>query len=126
MVSHSLIVGALMTFSLAVQAGVVAIDGMSIGTETATAMANAALHKDVGLQQGGGNGKDAWEAPVSDSRCEKKAGCSQSIASHPRAETLADLLAINKESTGKGSLLLLLLLLVLVITVYSRRSPSTK
>ncbi len=122
MVSHSLIVGALLGISLSVSAGAITMDGISVVANSADAMvnSNAALHKDVGLRQGGGNGKDVAEAPVRSFSCVGRHNCSVA-----QAETVRDLLTINAQSSGAGPLVLIVLILISSFA-YLRRARFTK
>ncbi|PUA28532.1 MAG: hypothetical protein B0W54_19035 [Cellvibrio sp. 79] len=126
MVSHSLIVSALLSFSMAVQAGSIAIDGQSIETNPAEIPADvsAVLHKEVGLQQRGNDGKDVQEALHGTTGCAND-NC-KFIAQVPNAQTLGDLLDLNKESSGLGPLVALLIIVVATGIYISRRSPSHK
>ncbi len=135
MITHSFIVGALLAFSLSAHAGAIAMDGISVEANPVVAEANsgAVLHRDVGLQQGGGNGKDVEEALdsvacTSAQVCENPASVENftPIESFPRVETFSDLLAVNRTASGAGSLLVLVLILAGSLIFFSRRSPSTK
>ncbi len=143
LITHSFIVGALLAFSLSAHAGAIAIDGMSVEANPvdAAANSNAVLHREVGLRQGGGKGKDVWEAPLNLITCEQSSApddvddaqenpeCENLTPispTAPRAESLSDLLAINREATSEGSALLLLILIGALVGFCCWRSPSTK
>lgn len=121
MITHSLIVGALLLFSMSVHAGVMAMDGISVAANPAGTVtnSNAVLHRDAGLQQGGGNGKDVMEAPV-ETECVERRNCTV-----PRVETIRDLLVINANASGAGPLILILLILIASFS-YLRRAQFTK
>lgn len=128
MVSHSLIVSVLISFSVAVQAGAIAIDEKSteINPAVVSADINAVLHKEVGLQQGGNDGKDVMEALDNTLECVDDS-CKPALAVQmPSAQTLSDLLDLNRESSGFGPLIALLIIVSATIVYASRRSPSTK
>ncbi len=124
MITHSFIVSALLAVSLSAQAGAIAMDGISIEANPADAgtTSSAVLHRDVGLRQGGGNGKDVTEAPTTEGQCAASPGCTII----PRVETLQDLLVVNRNASGLGPFILLLLFVLTAIVVLFRRSPSTK
>ena len=126
MVSHSLIVSVLLSFSVAVQAGAISIDDKSIETNpVVSADINAVLHKEVGLQQGGDTGKDVMEALDNGIDCTSE-NCKPALAQIPTAQTLGDLLDLNRESSGFGPLVALLIIVSSTLIYASRRSPSTK
>ncbi len=124
MITHSFIVSALLAVSLSAQAGAIAMDGISVEANPVDAgtTSSAVLHREVGLRQGGGNGKDVTEAPGTEGQCAASPNC----AIVPRVETLQDLLVVNRNASGLGPFILLLLLVLTAIVVLSRRSPSTK
>ena len=126
MVSHSLIVSVLFSFSVAVQAGAVSLDEKSaeINPVVVSADIGVVLHKEVGLQQGGEDGKDVLEALEGAVECADD-NC-KLIAQGPNAQTLGDLLDLNKESSGFGPFVALLIIIVVTGIYTSRRSPSHK
>jgi len=126
MVSHSLIVSVLLAFSVAVQAGAVSRDEKPVEINPAIVSADisAVLHKDVGLQQQGDASEDVMEA------LDGATGCAgdncEPAAPVPSAQTLGDLLDLNRESSGFGPLIALLTIVVATGIYASRRSPFTK
>ncbi len=127
MISHSLIVCALITFSLAIHAGAAAIDGMSMDAGTPAVAQSAILHKDVGLHQGGGKGREVLEAPLTASGCTAEESCSTAAAKSaaPDAKTLQVLFVLSSGSSH-GGVLLVLLLVGAGLLYACVRSPSTK
>lgn len=122
MISHSLIVCALLAFSLASQAGAMPLDD---GGVEAVAALNAVLHRDVGLHQGGNDGKDVVEAHALDD-CKSASVC----ADHPvvtpaKVQTLDEWFAVKKNSSDANPLVALLLILTSTF-FYLRRAISTK
>ncbi len=126
MVSHSLIVSVLFSFSVAVSAGTISVDETSteINPAVVSADVSAVLHKDVGLQQGGDDGKDVMEALAGPIECVSN-NC-KLVAQGPNAQTLGDLLNLNRESSGLGPLVTLLIIVVATGFYICRRSPSHK
>ena len=129
MITHSLIVCALFSFSLAVQANGVSTDGNVIGTSTeAIAAINAIFHKDVGLQQRGGVDKDVAVPSPSLDDCMSRGECVEAaIEQHGvRVETLKDLLILNKEPSGSSFLIFIIFVILLGMIYATRSSPSAK
>lgn len=127
MITHSFIVSALLAFSLVAQANIIAIDGKSgelMLVEAATYQ-NAVLHKDVGLHQGMENGKDVVEAQVL-VHCVGNQNCPSVDSAPPHVQTLADLFIVNKQPSGKSSLLLLMFFVCAVIIFLRGGAFSTK
>lgn len=129
MITHSLIVCALFSFSLAVQANGVSTDGNVIGTSTeAIAAINAIFHKDVGLQQGGVVDKDVAVPPPASGDCMSRGDCVEAAMEQrgARVETLKDLLILNKEPSGSSFLIFIILVVLLGVIYATRSSPSAK
>lgn len=127
MLTHSLIVCALLSFSLTVQADVASVEGSSTEARIeTTATMDAVLHRDVGLQQGGSVSKDVTEVHTSD--CSPQGKClNASIEPHgPRAQTLNDLLILNKDAADPSFLIFILLVIIAGVIYATRRAPSTK
>lgn len=123
MVSHSLIVCALLNFSLVAEAGTVPLD---VNPAEVTAALDAVLHKEVGLQQGGGAGRDVVEAPVVMEDCKTADHCSHdSTDNAPRIHTLHEWFAVPQQSSEANPLIAILLIFIASF-FYLRRSPSTK
>lgn len=129
MVTHSLVVCALLSFSLTVQADIASVEGTTPeATIETTATMDAGLHRDVGLPQGVGASKDVTEVHHPVDNCLPHSDCVDgSVEQHgPRAQTLNDLLILNKDAADP-SFLIFVLLIVIGGTVYAtRRAPSTK
>ncbi|WP_039912650.1 hypothetical protein [Cellvibrio mixtus] len=122
MVPHSLIVCALLNFSLAAQAGTVPLD---VNPAEVTAALDAVLHKDVGLQQGGVTGRDVAEAQVNKEDCKTADHCSDSTDNPPKIHTLHEWFAVPQNSSEANPLIAILLIFIATF-FYLRRSPSTK
>lgn len=129
MLTHSLIVCALLSFSLTVQADVASVEGSSTEARIeTTATMDAILHRDVGLQQGGGVSKDVTEVHTTLSDCSPQGKClNAGIEPHgPRAQTLNDLLILNKDAADPSFLIFILLVIIASVIYATRRAPSTK
>ncbi len=123
MVSHSLIVCALLNFSLVAQAGTVPLD---VNPAEVAAALDAVLHKEVGLQQGGDTGRDVAEAPAVTEDCKTADHCSRdSTDSLPKIHTLHEWFAVPQNSPEANPLIAILLIFVATF-FYLRRFPSTK
>lgn len=126
MVTHSLIVSALLVFSLTISASSEVSDRILETLEVEdVSVHNAALHKEVELHQGEGNGKDALG--VREDECVNQTEClPKGETSVTHVQTLADLFSANKPHSDPAPTWIFLMLLSAIAIMIVRRFSSTK